>query len=324
MSDEFDKAVHQTLPKPPVLGDKPTQAESAGKTSQKEEAMEVGTEEPQPLPSRPPVKETERKENQTGEKGRNQGSWPTSGSDRRGETEGHKAPTGAPRTLESSSGLADKHGPARQIAATVWQRAGGLKPPGQELGAISRDDWNQPRWADWSIDSFQPPDWIMPPPCGSTLGEAPVDATEIWEPRSDILPAELHRYLQGIAQQGHQDSAHIQYGYYLQYQQDSMEARRSYENNLRTMKDHKAFVDADLAGVMMATIKDLQCKQVAALKVANEAHQQSRRINTLNSQLVKDKEALEKKLAASEEVHAAAKERVTTVEQRQAECTSPS
>ncbi len=96
-----------------------------------------------------------------------------------------------------------------------------------------------------------------------------------------------------------------------------MEARHRYENNLRKMKDHKAFVDAGLAGAMMATVKDLQRREVAALKVANEAHLQSQRVNVRNSQF-----ALEKKLAASEEARAAAEERVTAVEQ--AECTSTS
>ncbi len=112
----------------------------------------------------------------------------------------------------------------------------------------------------------------MAPPCGSTLGEAPVDATESFQARQDIQPAELYRYLQGITQQGHQDSAHIQYRYHLQYRQDSMEARRRYENNLRRMNDHKAFVDSGLRGAMIATIKDLQRREVTALKTANETY----------------------------------------------------
>lgn len=47
---------------------------------------------------------------------------------------------------------------------------------------------------------------------------------------------------------------------------------------------------------------------MAALKVANEAHQQGGRMNKVNSQLTKDKEALEKKLAATKEALAAAEE----------------
>ncbi len=51
--DEFDKAVHQTLPKPSVLGDKPIQAESARRASRKEEAMEVWTDGSESLPLQP-------------------------------------------------------------------------------------------------------------------------------------------------------------------------------------------------------------------------------------------------------------------------------
>ncbi len=104
--------MHRTLPKPPVLGDKPTQVESAAKASQREEAMEVGIEDFESLPSRPPVKETEGKGNRTGEKEQEHGYRLTSGNDQRGGTEGHEALASAPRVSEPSLGQADKHAPA--------------------------------------------------------------------------------------------------------------------------------------------------------------------------------------------------------------------
>ncbi len=103
-----------------------------------------------------------------------------------------------------------------------------------------------------------------------------------------------------------------------------MEARRRYENNLRRMRDHKAFVNAGLTGPMMSTVKALQRREVAALKTDNETHQEAHRINICISNLVKEKEALEKKLAASEKARAAAEERATAAEQKQAKHTSPS
>ncbi len=220
------------------------------------------------------------------------------------------------RAMSTSRASESMHADARRIAASVLQKAGALPSPGQELGVIPKDDWNQPRRANWSIDYFPPPDWRVPPPEGSTLGEAPIDPTESFQPWPDIQTAELYRYLRGIAQQGHQDSAHLHYQYYLQYRQDSMEARRRYENNLRRMREHTAHVDAGMTGPVMSTVKTLQCREVAAL----EAH----KINICNSNLVKEKEALEKKLAASEKARAAAEEWATAAEQKQAERTSPS
>ncbi len=162
MAAEFDKAVHQTLPKPPVLGVKPAQAESAAKASPRDEAMEVGIEDTGSPPPRPPTEENTRRENRNREREQGHGSRPISGNTRRGGIEGHEASASTSRASESRLGPESKHADALRIAASVLQRAGALPSPGQEIGVIPKDDWNQPRRADWSIDYFPPPDWTVP------------------------------------------------------------------------------------------------------------------------------------------------------------------
>ena len=113
MTAEFDKAVHQTLPKPLVLGAKPAQAESAAKASPRDEAMEVGIEDTESPPPRPPTEETARKENRNRERERGHGSRPISGNTRRGGIEGHEASASTSRASESRPGPESKHAEAR-------------------------------------------------------------------------------------------------------------------------------------------------------------------------------------------------------------------
>ncbi len=176
----------------------------------------------------------------------------------------------------------------------VLQLTGGQEPPGSQLEAIPKENWNYPRRDDWMREPFAQLDWKVPAPGGPCMEAAPLDALDTG---SLIGQPELLRQLDSIAKQGQQDANHEHVMHYVRFCHDMLDTTHWYEMNLGPIKDNEAFINADLAGVALATILDLQQKEAAVhTRATKEAHKIVARISAAPSARSKENETLKKEL----------------------------
>ncbi len=135
-----------------------------------------------------------------------------------------------------------------------------------------------------------------------------------------MTQSELLNYFERIARGGQRDANHEHYQCFTRFRQDTLDALHHFEINLQSLQGCERHLDPDMAGVVLATVNELQRREVAAGRALDEAGQNANCVAVTHSKLTKEREELKKELEkVKEEAAAAARRCAESAEQRQPE-----